>query len=123
MNENVVALFVPIVSMAVIGLVLWAFFYYRYQNRTRVQETIQSALDKGNELTPDLLERMAGPRPHKDRDLRRGLVSIAIGVAFAIFGFLVDDEEAIGPMIGVGMFPLFVGLAYIIMWRLGQRET
>jgi hypothetical protein len=122
-DEEIVALFIPIVSVIVTGLLIWVFFLYRYKTRLRVQETIQSALERGTELTPDLIDRMAGPRPSKDRDMRRGLVSVAIGVAFALFGFLVDEEDAVGPMIGIGTFPFLVGLAYLLMWRLGNRES
>lgn len=123
MDENIIALFIPIVSVIVTGLIVWAFFLYRFKTRSRVQETIQSALEKGNELTPELIDRMAGPQTSKDRDMRRGLVSIAVGIAFAIFGFMVDERDAVLPMIGIGMFPFLVGLAYLLMWRLGKRES
>ncbi len=122
MTEDIIALFIPIVSMAVLGLVLWAFFHYRYKTRVRVQETIQAALERGNELTPDLVDRMAGPKPGEDQDLRRGLIAISIGLAFAVLGLLVDDADAVGPMVGVGSFPFLIGIAYIIMWRFGRRE-
>ena len=123
MDENVVAVFIPIVSMVVLGVVIWAFFHFRYKTRVRVQETIQTALDRGTELTPELIDRIAGPKPSTDRDLRRGVVSIAIGVAFAILGFMVDDAEAVRPMIGIGLFPILVGLAYLLMWKMGKSES
>ena len=123
MDPNVIEVFIPIVSMVVLGVVLWAFFHFRYKTRVRVQETLQAALDRGTDLTPELIDRIAGPKPSNDRDLRRGLVSIAIGVAFAIFGFMVDDMEAVRPMIGIGLFPILVGLAYLVMWRMGKSES
>ena len=121
--EEELALFIPVVALIVICLLVYSFFHFRYKTRVKVQETIQAALDKGNELTPELIDRVAGPQPHTDRDLRRGLVSIAIGVAFAILGLLIEEEDALRPMIGVGMFPFLVGLAYIIMWRVGKSES
>ncbi len=122
MQEDVVALFIPIVSMVVTGLVIWAFFLYRHKTRTKVQETIQAALDKGAELTPELIDRMAGPQPGPDRDFRRGLIAIAIGIAFALFGVTLNEPDAVRPLIAVGTFPFLVGVAYMLMWRLGQRE-
>lgn len=123
MDENVVAVFIPIVSMVVFGIIIWGFFHFRYKTRVRIQETIQTALDRGTELTPELIDRIAGPKPSTDRDLRRGVISIAIGIAFAIFGFMVDDMEAVRPMIGIGLFPILVGLAYLVMWRMGKSES
>ena len=123
MTEDMLALSVPIVTIIVIGLVTWAYLHFRYKSRARAQETIQAALEKGQELTPELLDRMAGPQPRKDGDLRRGLVSIAIGAAFALFGVILGEQEAIGPLIGVGAFPFLVGVAYLVMWRLGKNQS
>lgn len=123
MEVEEIAVFIPVVALIVIAVVIYAYFSFRYKTRVKVQETIQAALDKGNELTPELIDRVAGPQPHTDRDLRRGLVSIAIGVAFAILGFMIEEEDALRPMIGVGMFPFLVGIAYLVMWRMGKSES
>ena len=123
MQEEIIALFIPMVSMVVVGLVIWAFFLYRHKTRTKVQETLQAALEKGAELTPELIDRMAGPIPGPDRDFRRGLIAIAIGLAFALFGLTLDEEEAVRPLIAVGTFPFLVGVAYMIMWRYTERAA
>ncbi len=123
MTEEILAISIPIVVTIVIGLVTWAYFYLRYKSRARAQETIQAALEKGQELTPELIDRMTGPKPRGDSDLRRGLIAIAIGVAFALLGLAVGDQEAIGPLIGVGAFPFLVGVAYLVMWRLGKSQA
>lgn len=122
MNEEIMGMTIPIIMTIVIGLVLWARYHFRYKEQSRVQETIQSALNQGAELSPDLIERMTGPKASPDRDLRRGLVSVAIGVAFALLGLILDEEDALGPLVGVGMFPLLVGVAYLVTWQLGKRE-
>ena len=122
-DENIIALFIPIVTVSVIGLVAWAFFSYRYKTRLRVQETIQAALERGAELTPELIDRMAGPKPGPDRDLRRALILIAIGIGSALFGFLIDDEDALRAMAAVGALPFMVGLAYLVMWRIENRGS
>lgn len=118
MDVEIVAVFIPIVSMLVFGMVIIAFFYFRHRSRTAMQETIQQALDKGAELTPELLERLAGPAHNPDADLRRGLIWGAVGLGCIFFGILIPEEEAQGPMAGIGMFPLMIGIAYFIMWKL-----
>lgn len=121
MTEDMLAISIPIVFAIILGLVLWAHFHFRYKTQAKAQETIRAALEKGHELTPELLERIAGPKPDGDRDLRRGFIAIALGIAFALLGFMVDEEDAIKPLIGVGMFPFLIGVAYLAMWRFGKH--
>lgn len=123
-RTEIVALFVPIVSVIVVGLVVIAFFYFRFRARNALQETIQQALDKGAELTPDLLERLAGARPGPDADLRKGLIWTAVGLGSICFGILIPDDEATGAMAGIGMFPFLIGVAYFVMWKFaGRKDT
>lgn len=121
MEEDVVVMFVPIVSVIVVGLILTSFFYFRYKSRMGMQQTIQRAIDKGNELTPELLDRLAGPRPTAAHDLRLALVWIAVGTAFVLFGAILDEEEAFRALAAIGMFPLLIGTAYLIIWKIGAR--
>ena len=121
MNEDIIALLVPIVSVTVIGIVLIAFFHYRAKNRGQLQTTIQQAVDKGNELTPELIDRLAGPKPGPDRDFRRGLIWLAVGVGFVLFGAIIQEEDAFRALSAIGMFPLLIGSAYMVMWKFGNR--
>lgn len=121
MQTDLVALFIPIVSMLVIGVVLVAFFYFRHRNRTQLQETLRDAMEKGSDLTPELIERLAGPKGGADRDLRRAIVFVAIGVATALFGFIVDDPDAFRAMAAISAFPILIGIAYVLMWKFTDR--
>ncbi len=121
MNEDIIAMLVPIVALTVIGIVLIAFFHYRAKNRGQLQTTIQQAVDKGNELTPELIDRLAGPKPGPDRDFRRGLIWLAVGVGFVLFGAIIQEEDAFRALSAIGMFPLLIGSAYMVMWKFGNR--
>jgi len=114
-------IWIPITMFVVIGLSIVAVTYFRYRTRSQLQRTIRVAIEKGNQLTPELLERMTGPKNSKVADLRKGLIAIGIGAAFALFGFILDEREAVRPLIATGMFPLLIGLAYLVMWRLGGK--
>ena len=117
MGPEVIALFVPIVSMLVIGGVIVAYYYFRHKSRTALQETLRQALDKGAELTPELLEQLAGPRPGPDADLRKALIWSAVGIGFICLGLFIPEEDAEGALAGVGTFPLLIGVAYFVMWK------
>jgi len=119
MEEGTLALFIPIVALTMVGLVLVSFFYFRYKIRARLQETVQSALEKGSELTPELLDRLAGPKANAARDLRLALVWMAVGLAFVLFGAIIDEPDAFRALAAVGTFPILIGIAYLIMWKAG----
>ncbi len=121
MDENVVAIFVPIVSVIVVGVVLVALFFFRAKNRTQLQITVREAIERGNELTPELIDRLAGPKPGPLQDLRRALVWLAVGVATAGFGAILGEDDAVRPLLAIGMFPMLVGVAYLVMWKLNDR--
>ncbi len=113
---------IPLAVFLTGAVIVFIFMYFKYKARSDLQVTIRQAIEKGNELSPELLERMSEPRQKKSSDLRRGTIALAIGIGFAVFGFILDEEDAIRPMIGIGMFPVMVGIAYLILWRTSDRE-
>ncbi len=115
-------LWIPIASFAAFTIVIVVWVYYKYKTRLETQQTFRLALEKGNELSPDFIKQLAEPEPSKDRDLRRSLIWLAIGAATALFGVMVGEEEAVGPLLGIAAFPTLVGAAYLTMWRFGARK-
>ena len=128
MAPETLALMIPIVSiimplLLVIGVVALV-TYYRFRRRREVQETIRLAIEKGQELPAEFLETISSPKeqPKKDQDLRRGIVLIAVGVGIAAFGFLVGEENAMRPLLGIGSIPFLIGLAFTALWVLRTRH-
>ena len=115
-------LWIPITLFIVIGLVIFVLSLFRYKTRQATQKTIRLALEKGNGMTPELLASLTEPKHDVSRDMRRGLVSLSIGVGVALFGFILGEEDAVRPLIGLSMFPILIGIAYLVLWQLGQRE-
>ncbi len=120
--EGAVALFIPIVSVIVIGVIFALFFYYRHKTRAEIQTTVRAAIERGQELTPEVLERLSDSLNTKFGDLRRGVISIAIGIAFFVFAYFLGQEEAMGPLMGVSAFPFLIGIAYIGLWYFTRRK-
>lgn len=100
------------------------FFYYRYRTRMGIQQTIRTAIDKGQELSPALIEKlMEPPSPKADprlSDLRRGCIAVALGIAITLMGTVIGGEW-VGPGLAIGILPLMVGLAYIGLWKFASR--
>ncbi len=113
-----IPVFVPLGLFILVGVVAWAFFMYRHRQRAELQQTIRTALEKGQELSPELIDRMLAPKPAAEGgDLRRGLIFIGIAIGFAVFGYAVPDDEATSVLIGIAALPFFLGIAYLLIHR------
>lgn len=114
---------IPITMFAVIGIVLGLYYYFRYRTRAEMQQTVRAALERGQELSPELVDRLAEPRKSGVQDLRRGAIAISIGTGLALFGPVLGEQEAIRPLLATAMLPLAIGIAYLILWRIDTRKN
>lgn len=121
MNPEVV---IPTTMFVGLTIVLCLFFWFRYRMRSEMQATIRTAIDKGQELSPEIIDRLGQPQVSRDRDIRVALIWIAIAVSLVIFGAMIpeDTDEAQRVMAGLAAFPGCLGIAYLIMWRFTDRN-
>ena len=122
---EVIELLIPIVMGIGITVVLSLFVWFRFRIRNGAQATIRTAIEKGHELTPEVIDRLGHPRPHKDRDLRISLIFFALAIALTLFGVAlpVDEEHAQRVFMGIAAFPFSLGVAFLIMWRFTERRS
>lgn len=110
---------VPVVLFIAIALTWCAKYFFAHRTRQETQATVRAALERGTPLTPELLERLGEPAAPKRNDLRRGVIGVGLGLGLGAFGFIVGEPDAVRPMLAVGLVPLLLGLAYLVLWRLG----
>jgi hypothetical protein len=126
MDAGVVAVFIPIVVLVSVAVVILVFLFLRYRTRLDYQQTVRFAVEKGQQLTPEFLERLAEraikQERNPNRDLRFGVIAIAIGVAIASFGWIIGEPDAAWPLMGVGNLPFLVGVAMLLLWKFAPRE-
>jgi hypothetical protein len=79
-----------IIALAVAGIVV-TWIALRYRTRVQHQMTVRAAIDKGQALTPEFLAGLTERPPSRntDRDLRFGVVAVALGIGIASFGWIV----------------------------------
>ncbi len=116
---------IPIVMFVGLTVVLSLFVWFRFRIRNDTQATIRTAIEKGQELSPEVIDRLGHPRPHKDRDLRLALIWIALAAGLAAFGLALGDfeREAQRVFMGLAAFPFSLGVAFFIMWRFSERRS
>jgi hypothetical protein len=113
----------------------------RERQRKLLQETLQMAYDRGQPLPPELVEALQSSAAHqlnlptRERDLRRAIILLAVGLGFAglgagmgwgiYHGSDVGGQIVGGIVAGCGAIPAFLGLAYLILWmtRSGSRRS
>jgi peptidoglycan/LPS O-acetylase OafA/YrhL len=117
---NIIEAFIPIVALLAVAAVLISFFYLSHKNKKVIQDTIRHSIEQGNPLTPELLEKLATSHSPRVKDLRRGVVLASLGVAFMLAGLLVNDPDGTVGMMVAGMFPLMMGLGFLVVWKLNR---
>lgn len=114
---------VPLVLFVMVGITYCVKYYFAWRTRQEVQDTIRSALERGQPLTPDILDRLGQPGRPRNADLRRGIICIALGLGLAGFGVILADTDALRPLIATGLVPFLIGLAYVGLWRLDSSRN
>ncbi len=101
--------------LGIMGIAAWA----RIRANAAIQETIQKAIDKGVELTPETVKALGAQARPPQSDLRGGLITIAVALGLIALGVGINvadpDEEIIPIMAGIAAIPGFIGLALVAM--------
>jgi len=122
MNEE----WIPIVMFAAIALIFFLVLYFKHRGSAEMQQTIRLALERGTELTPEIINRLGAPaEPSRNKDLRAGLIWMGLALGLALCGLAVAtfSIEALYGCLAGAAFPFAIGLAYLVMWRYGATDA
>lgn len=108
---------IPIVMFIGLTIVLSLFVWFRYRSRLDMQHTVRTALDKGVELSPDVIDRLGHPKDRKNKDLRLGTIWLSLAVGLALTGVAVGEPDAVRGTLAGAAFPFCIGIAYMILHR------
>ena len=130
MDEGFVAFMIVCAVFGSIVAIVLGPGWLKSRERREVQETVRRAIDKGQELPPELIDAMtkdvASKLPSRTRDLRRGIIWLAVGLGLGAFslineltfgraGWHGDDFPIGGGMLGIAAIPAVIGLAFIVL--------
>ena len=124
------ALFVPLIVFTFIAvIVIWPSLMHYRQQRACL-ETIKALSEKGVPIPPELTAMLTQDyrRPRTpDRDLRRGLIMIALGLAIFVVGaaqyYLASGSpRAFAGTTGGACFPGFFGMVLIGLWLANRKK-
>ncbi len=117
---------IVLIIFSAITAIIFGPSYLKSREKREIQETVRHAIDKGQQLPADLIDAMtrdvASKLPSRSRDLRRGVIWLAVGIGIAAFSFLSDlgwddhELQQIGNgLLGVAAIPATIGLAFIVL--------
>lgn len=109
MDEGI---FVPFFLFASIALVFWAGFKFSAAKRTAALETMRAVVEKTGDASPALMQAIGSQPMHKNEDLRKGMLLLAITGAIVGMGVLVPREVSEFTL-GIALFPGLIGLVYV----------
>jgi hypothetical protein len=101
--------------------------YLKSREKREMQTTLRHAIDKGQELPAEVIDALTKDvsrnLPSKTRDIRRGIIWLAVGIGIAAFGMLTDmgwdhdgwEGQFGNGMLGVAAIPVTIGLAFIVL--------
>ena len=121
MQESIIVPFIVFTSTV---LVVWIFNFFAARKRAEAFATLRLAIEKGQEVTPEAMESLSR-LSHPLADLRRGVVLVALAAGFMALAGIVstEEEQAVRPLLGVSVFPLFLGLAFLGLHVFTNKKT
>lgn len=111
---------IPIILFISVAVGVWGYFLYSYKTKEQQQSTLKKLIDNGQTLSPELITSIAKPQGgDSGKDFSRGILLIAFSLALGLFGFLDNEMD----VTRAGLFPLFLGIAYLLIWKFKPKEN
>ena len=83
-------------------------------------KTVQKAIETGGEFSPELLSQLGPAVNPRVRDLRRGVIFLALGIAGLLCSLFFSDAEIVAGIRAGAMFPLLLGGGFLLVWKLNK---
>jgi hypothetical protein len=121
-------LIVPVTLILTLGSTAGFIFFMSYRTSRKKLEMIHNSIkllvESNQQITPELLEKVAGKKAKPgETDLRRGVVSIAMGISICVFGMFVSGFDNVNTFAGISSIPIILGLAYLCLWKFSANQN
>lgn len=123
--DDLIPLFAIFAVFGTITAIIVGPTYLKSRERREIQQTVRAAIDKGQALPPEVIEAMSKDvtknLPSRSRDLRKGVIWLAVGIGLAAFGVVSDmggngwNGGVDNGLLGIACIPATIGLAFIVL--------
>ncbi len=93
-----------------------------HKRKIKTHELVEKSLEKGVDVTPELLEKLNNEQSPRFKDFRRGIIMVAISLAVLCFSLVIPDDDTAQVFRGLSVFPFFVGAGFLLVWKLNNYQ-
>jgi hypothetical protein len=105
--------------------------YFRSLERQKLQETMRAAIEKGQAIPPEVVAAITTdvtplrPPSSPQRDLRRGVIWMAIAIGMIIAGLLIGiaEPDVTLHFLPFATIPGMLGAAFLTLYFLGRNKA
>jgi predicted membrane channel-forming protein YqfA (hemolysin III family) len=119
MDPEIAVIFIIIGVLAVIVLV---HLINQYKLKVKTHELLEKSIDKGVDVTPELLAKLNNEKSSRFKDLRRGIIMTAIGAAVFCFSIMIPKDDTAVVFKGLAIFPFFIGMGFLLVWKINKYD-
>jgi hypothetical protein len=125
--EDFIPIFAIFAVFGTITAIIVGPTWLKSREKREMQSTLRHALDKGQTLPPEVIDALTQDvsrnLPSRTRDIRRGIIWLAVGIGIAAFGVITGadfngdawDQGLDTGLLGVSAIPITIGLAFIVL--------
>lgn len=124
--EDFIPIFAIFAVFGTITAIIVGPTFLKYREKRDIQETVRHAVDKGQELPSELIDAMTKDvqktLPSRIKDVRRGIIWLAVGIGIAAFGVVSDlggddwsNNGLDSGLLGIACIPTVIGIAFIVL--------
>jgi len=111
---------IPLAPFVMVIAIILVPAWLKSRERRDMQTTLRTAIDKGQPLPPEIIDAMTKTvkvPPTALSDIRTGIIWLAVGIGFAVFGYVIgfEEAEAFHPLLATAAIPSIIGLAFIAL--------
>ena len=112
-------LWIPITICISISVIAITRLWLEYKNKAEIQFTLRKALDNGEHLSIDVLDKIGVVNHANTLDLRRAITLFALGFAVITAGYFLNILHV---AFAIAAFPLTLAVAFLLLWKISQNE-
>ena len=126
MNESADVL-VPLIVFGSFLVLIWLLLLYTHKKKVLFLKMVDDAFKSNYQLTPETIREISIYFFSKYRDLRKGLILIAISLSIVGFSLLAEfrsngNLDLNKALMGIALFPGLVGTAYLLLYKFDSKN-
>ena len=105
-----------------LGTLILVHMMNSHKRKIKTHELLEKSNEKGFDITPELLGKLHDNQSSRFKDLRRGVIMGTIGLAVFCFSLVIPADDTAQVFRGLSLLPLFVGIGFILVWKINKYQ-